>query len=151
MPAGRPSGYSPEVTAEICSRIAEGQSLRTICADEAMPGMRTVFQWLADHQEFQQQYARAREAQADAFAEEILEIADDASNDWMERLDEDSKSIGWQLNGEHVQRSKLRVDSRKWLASKMAPKRYGEKLELAGDPKAPLVPVLNVSVSKRGD
>jgi hypothetical protein len=70
---------------------------------------------------------RAREEQADYFAEEILEIADDATNDWMERRDREGNNIGWQENGEAMQRSRLRVDARKWLMSKMAPKKYGEK------------------------
>lgn len=75
-----------------------------------------------------EQYARAREAGLDAMAEEILEISDDATNDWMERNGKDSP--GWALNGENVQRSKLRVDARKWLLSKMAPKKYGERVEV---------------------
>jgi hypothetical protein len=84
-----------------------------------------------------QQYARAREVQADTLVDEILEIADDGTNDWMAREGKDGEA-GWALNGEHVQRSKLRVDSRKWFASKVAPKKYGEKLELAGDKENPL-------------
>jgi hypothetical protein len=61
--------------------------------------------------------------------EEILDIADDGSNDWMEKLDKDGKSVGWAVNGEAVQRSKLRVDARKWIASKLKPKKYGDKLD----------------------
>ena len=69
----------------------------------------------------------SNEAQADALAEETLEIADDGKNDWM--LDNDPDNPGYKLNGEHVQRSRLRVDARKWFASKVAPKKYGEKVE----------------------
>ena len=79
---------------------------------------------------------------ADALVEESLEISDDGTNDWMARRSEAEKgagvTTGWVLNGEHVQRSRLRVDTRRWYASKIAPKKYGEKLELAGDPKAPI-------------
>lgn len=103
-----------------------------------MPSKSAILKWLTEHPEFVDQYARAREAQADHFAEEILEIADDASNDWMERKGEGDESGGWALNGEHIQRSRLRVDSRKWLMSKMAPKKYGDKLALAGDEDNPI-------------
>lgn len=128
--AGRPSTYSEEIAAKICSLIADGQSLRSICKADNMPASSTVFLWLASHKDFSEQYARARDAQAEALAEEILEISDDGTNDWMERKGEDGESLGWQLNGEHVQRSRLRVDARKWLASKLAPKKYGERLDV---------------------
>lgn len=71
-------------------------------------------------------------------ADEILEISDDGSNDWMERLGKEGEPAGWQLNGEHVQRSRLRVDTRKWILSKLAPKRYGDKLQHTGDGGGPI-------------
>lgn len=80
---------------------------------------------------------RAREAQADYLADETIEIADNAQNDWMEAR-ESEQSEGWKLNGEHVQRSKLRIDTRRWFASKIAPRKYGEAVKLQGDPDAPL-------------
>jgi hypothetical protein len=135
---GRPSGYSKEIAEIICSRLASGESLRAICRDEHMPSQSMVFRWLETNLPFREQYARAREAQADTLVDEILEISDDGSNDWMERHNAEGENIGWQLNGEHVQRSRLRVDSRKWFASKVAPKKYGDKLELAGDRENPL-------------
>jgi len=73
----------------------------------------------------------------DALAEEILEISDDGSNDWMERKRQDG-SVETVLNSEHINRSRLRVDSRKWLLSKMAPKKYGDRIEIAGDKENPL-------------
>src|SRR5436853_6196862 len=76
MPQGRPSDYTLETALEICARLADGQSLRAICRDEAMPDARTVFRWLEANESFRQQYARAREAQADALADEIVDIAD---------------------------------------------------------------------------
>lgn len=93
-----------------------------------MPCAATVFKWLRVHPEFVEQYARAKEEQADALAEELLDIADDGSNDWMERRNSDDGATGWQLNGEHIQRSRLRVDTRKWIASKLKPKKYGERI-----------------------
>lgn len=129
--AGRPSDYTSEKAAEICALIAEGHSLRQIEAIEGMPNRRTILRWLDRHEEFRPQYARAREAQAEHFADEILEISDDGSNDWMRRTGKDREEQ-WVANGEHIQRSRLRVDARKWLMSKMAPKKYGEKIQHAG-------------------
>lgn len=129
--AGRPSDYTQETAAAICARIASGESLRTICETESMPASSTVFLWLSKHAEFSEQYARAREAQTEALAEDILEIADDARNDWMERKHGDV--VSWVENGEAMQRSRLRVDARKWLMAKMAPKKYGDKVAIGGD------------------
>ena len=129
MPAGRPSEYSTETADEFCARIAEGESLRTICLDGHMPALTTIFRWMRTHEDFRQQYARAKEQQADAMAEEIIDIADDATNDWMEKHDQHGNSIGYQLNGDHVQRSKLRIESRKWLMGKLKPKKYGDKVQ----------------------
>ena len=88
---GRPTTYSPELADLICDRIVQGDSLRAISADEGFPCVATVFNWLRRHKEFLEQYARAKEEQADAFAEEILDIADDGSNDWMEKTHGDKK------------------------------------------------------------
>jgi hypothetical protein len=72
----------------------------------------------------------AREIQAHTLADELLEISDDGSNDWMERKGKDERG-GWELNGENIQRSRVRIDTRKWLLSKMLPKVYGDKTEVA--------------------
>jgi len=93
-----------------------------------MPCASTVFKWLTEKPEFTEQYARAKEESSDALFEELLDIADDGRNDWMEKLDSEGNMIGWQLNGEHIHRSKLRVDSRKWMMSKLKPKKYGERI-----------------------
>lgn len=132
---GRPTLYSPDLADAICARLADGESLRSVCADEDMPAASTVFNWLRTKPEFVEQYARAKEEAADAFAEEMLDIADDGSNDWMERFGKEGESVGWQLNGEHVQRSRLRIDTRKWLASKLKPKKYAERssVDLSGE------------------
>lgn len=127
---GRPSTFTEETAAAICAKLAEGESLRSICRDDDMPGLSTVFQWLAARPVFAEQYARAREAQADALFEDILEIADDGRNDWMERRGEDD--AGWVVNGEHLQRSRLRIDARKWMAGKLRPKTYGDKSLIEG-------------------
>jgi hypothetical protein len=93
-----------------------------------MPCVATIFNWLRTQEGFLEQYEKAKEMQADSLAEDILDIADDGSNDWMERHDKEGENIGWQLNGEHVQRSRLRIDSRKWIASKLKAKKYGDKI-----------------------
>ena len=124
---GRPSKYSQKVADAICQRLATGETLRSICRDPAMPQEATVRKWaLEDREGFYAQYARARDLGLDAMADELFDIADDGTNDWMER----HGSEGYVLNGENVSRSRLRVDTRKWYLSKLAPKRYGEKLEV---------------------
>jgi hypothetical protein len=112
----------------ICERLAQGQSLVEVCAPDDMPSRNTVYTWLARYPEFHDRYARARQVQADALFDEILEIADDAQNDWMERNGADD--VGYQLNGENIQRSRLRIDARKWMAGKLRPKVYGDKQEI---------------------
>ncbi len=115
-PVGRPTTYSQETADKICELIARGMSLRAICVSGDMPASGTVHRWLAEHAEFQEQYAHAREEQADSFADEIVEIADSVPAD----------------NAE-VAKAKLQIDARKWKAAKLAPKKYGDKLELDGD------------------
>lgn len=137
----RPSDYSPELALSICERLVIGESLRAICREESMPGLSTVFRWLEQDQGFREQYARARDIQADTFADEITEIADDGSNDWMERKNAEGENIGWQVNGEHIQRSRVRIDTRKWIASKLKPKKYGDKLAVGGAEDLPPVSI----------
>lgn len=119
---GRPSSYSPEIAERICERLIEGESLRKICLADDMPSAAAVCRWLGENEQFRDQYARARDAQADTLADEILDIADDGSNDFM---GEDEA-----YNGDAVQRSKLRVDARKWIAAKLKPKKYGDRLDV---------------------
>lgn len=136
---GRPSDYTQELADRICEQLAEGKSLRSICRADDMPEARTVFRWLRIHEEFCQQYTRAKEESADAHSEDMLDIADDASNDWMAANDPDNP--GYRVNGEHIQRSRLRIETRKWLASKLKPKKYGDRvgLEHSGPDGSPLI------------
>lgn len=133
---GAPSIYSDALAQAICNHIANCVPLRAIAAMEGMPDTATIMRWLADDgkPEFREQYARAREAQADKMAEDILTIADEECT--MVRADKHgSKDDDGEGNTEvvfdatAVARNKLRVDARKWLASKMAPKKYGDKLQ----------------------
>jgi hypothetical protein len=122
---GRPTSYTARVGETICDRIAEGESLVSICRETGMPAYRTVMGWLTKGEEgqetytaFAHNYARARENQAERYAQEVIEIAD-TETDW--------------------NRARVRIDARKWAAGKMLPKRYGtDRIEHAGDAAAPL-------------
>jgi len=127
--AGRPTDYSDELIDRICQKIAtSSKGLHFICKSEPdFPAFSTVFRWLKEEDKaaFKDKYARAREAQAEYLADEIIEIADDSRNDTQEN--EDGEEI---VNHDHIQRAKLRVDTRKWKASKLYPKKYGEKVDI---------------------
>jgi len=122
----RPEIYSKEIANKICARIASSsKSLRTICKDEGMPDVATVLRWLRDDKDgFCTQYTRAKEEQADFMIEEMIDIADDGTNDFIDT------EKGKQENKEVVNRSRLRVDTRKWIASKLKPKKYGDKVDV---------------------
>lgn len=144
---GRPSAFAQALADKICERLASGESLRSICRDEDMPNERTVRRWVYDDVEgFSPQYARARDIGLDSMADELLEIADDGTNDWMERQGKDGESY-YVANGEAMGRSRLRVDTRKWLLSKIAPKRYGDSIAVTGADGGALV----VEIVKFGD
>lgn len=116
-PTGRPSSYSEKTGGEICARLSEGESLRSICRDEGMPHVVTVLRWLADprHAAFRIQYEEARAAGLEHKADEILEIADAAV------AAGDSAAVAKQ---------RLQIDARKWVLSKLAPKKYGDSAVL---------------------
>ncbi len=120
----RPSAYTKSLATIICNRLADGESLRKICLSENMPSKTSVFRWLENNKEFRAQYARAREIQADALFDECLDIADEVCNDI--QIDKDGNE---RTDNEAIQRSKLRIDTRKWIAGKLRPKVYGDKQE----------------------
>lgn len=132
----RPSSYTKKIGIDICNRIAKGESVRTICADEKMPSAASVYNWLLDEdkKEFLEHYEKAKNVQAELMFEELLEIADDGTNDWEERETANGSYIA--LNAEAIGRSRLRVDTRKWYLSKVLPKKYGDKMDLTSDGKA---------------
>lgn len=122
-PGGRPPLYNIELAEEVCDAIASGyKSLKTLCRQNPhWPSERTIRDWNRNIKEFSHMYAKAKDDQSELFVEEILEIADDGSNDYYE-----NNKGEMVLDSEHVQRSRLRVDSRKWIASKYKPKKYGD-------------------------
>lgn len=129
--AGRPTKYDPIIADNICEQIATtSKSMKTICNDLVVP-VGTVLGWLGKEKQFQENYARAKDQQADLLAEEVLEIADDGTNDYMTIVKGD---VSYNVEDrEVVSRSKLRVEARKWIASKLKPKKYGDKLDVTSD------------------
>jgi CRISPR/Cas system-associated endonuclease Cas3-HD len=134
----RPTNYTEEQADLICEKIATSNfSMKSICEQLDIP-VGTVLAWLHREPTFQEKYARAKEMQADLLAEEILDIADDGSNDFMTIVKGDQE---YEVeNKEFVNRSRLRVDSRKWIASKLKPKKYGDRItqEITGANGGPL-------------
>ena len=139
---GRPSTYDPAVATKICEQLSEGISLREICRQEGMPPWQTVYSWMERDASLVEAIARAREIGYDALAEECLKIADDGTNDYVEG------ERGPQLNSEHIQRSKLRIETRLKLLAKWSPKRYGERVQVAGDADSPLKVEAEVQAEK---
>ena len=129
----KPKPYDPKLGDEICDRLVDGESLRSITRDDHMPNASTVFKWLNENEVFAKQYAHAREAQADTLADEILDIADDKTNDTEMVRSKDGEELYEKANTEWINRSRLRVDSRKWIASKLKPKKYGDKLDVTSN------------------
>ena len=122
------SNFSQDIVDEIDRRMSAGEPLDCICRTPGMPARRTVDDWRKRMPEVDKQLQRAREEGEDAIAADCLAIADDGRNDWMERLGPDGQGVGWQLNGEHSQRSKLRVWTRLQLLAKWNPRKWGEKV-----------------------
>ena len=132
---GRPTIYTDELAAEICRRIVEGESLTRICKDDGMPNVSSVYLWLFKNKDFSNQYARAREDQADTYSDQIVDIGEEIP--MMVITDEDGK-VTKRIDPAGVNRNRLRVDARKWVAAKLKPKKYGDRQILAGDEKAPI-------------
>ena len=127
MPGGRPPyPYSDELADYICAQLALGRPLIHIVRDDGMPSITTVYKWLDERPSFARMYARAREDQADTLADEILAISDDSSAD--AEIDESGRR---RMDAEFVARSRLRVDARKWIAAKLKPRKYGDRIEQA--------------------
>jgi hypothetical protein len=133
--------YDKETAHAVCVRLARGETLRAICRDEEFPPESTVRRWaLEDIDGFAARYAYARQLGLDAMADQLLEIADDGSNDFT--IDSNGNRVA---NNEHINRSRLRVDTRKWYLAKLAPKRYGDKVDVnmgGSEGGAPLITVI---------
>lgn len=143
----RRSEYNQDTATQLCQYLSEGESLRTATTHKGMPSAATVFSWMRTNPEFLKQYEKAKQESTDAMAEEIMDIADNGANDWMEKHYGDN--VVWVTNGEALQRSRLRVDVRKWLMSKMKPKKYGESLDVTSDHKP--IPLLHAIHNNNSD
>lgn len=139
----KPSTYTQATADEIVSRLSEGEPLTQICRDEGMPAKRTVSDWRKAHEDFDEAFLQAREEGFDAIAQDCLSIADDSGGDFTET------PAGQAYNAEHVQRSKLRVDTRLKLLAKWDPRRYGERMTLAGDAENPLTGLTDEQLDAR--
>lgn len=148
--AGAPTKYSQELADKICERIStSSDGLRKICKELNVSTM-TVLRWLDDEDKknFCLHYARAKQDQADFLVSEILEIADDSSGDEIEIDLGDGVKVTKQ-DHEFAARSRLRVDARKWVASKLAPKKYGDKLDVTTDgDKVNTTNILSIEIVK---
>ena len=120
---GRPTDYTAEIAADICERIAGGDTMTKVCGSDGMPDRSTVWRWSEKHPEFRTALARAREQQAWSWADEAVDIADGAGG-------KATGSPGTGEAGAKVQAEKLRVDTRKWLVAKLHPRQFGERVNL---------------------
>jgi len=109
---GRPTILTDRLIDELCQRLSQGVSMRSVCRDDDMPCMATIWRWLRENDNFAKRYTAAKQESADAMIEDILAISDQ---------DDDEESTN---------RSRLRVDTRKWIAAKLRPEKYSEKLDL---------------------
>lgn len=149
---GRPPGdtYTEETGLRICERLAEVGSLRRVCKESGMPSESAVRNWIVNHPDFAEEYARAKAAGIDALVEEALDIADDGTNDFRQVTIGDGQVVD-KLDTDHVSRSKLRVGYRQWLAERMASKKYGVRQDITSNGESikpsEVAPVFNVSLS----
>jgi hypothetical protein len=128
---GRPSKYTPEIAREIVERLSEGTPLWEICRDDHIPAWRTIYDWMERDAELSAWIARARELGQDAIAEDCLRIIDE----------EPTKVVsdgGVRYDSAFVQWQKNRVEQRLKLLAKWNPKRYGDRVQLAGDADQPI-------------
>jgi hypothetical protein len=122
--------YSEDAAIEICSRIASGEALTRVCQDKHLPGIDTVYKWIGENPIFAEHYTRARADQADTIADEIMLIADTEPD---------------------PNRAKVRIDARKWIASKLKPQRYGEKLDISGEISNKITAIRRIIVDDGAD
>lgn len=142
---GRPSIYSDEVADEVCRRLSDGETLNQICADDHLPARPTVLLWVKnDLNGFSDRYARARAALIEFWADQIVDICDTTTLG-VETTTKEDGAIETR-EGDMLGHRKLQIDTRKWLLSKLRPDKYGDKIEIAGDPEKPLIPTVNVTI-----
>lgn len=112
-PVGRPTTYDAKVGEEICWLLIEGKSLRKICERDDMPDRRTVINWMEAHPEFYAKYAKARRLQADLMDDLIIDTAESTNSD-------------------NANASRVKIAAYQWRASRLEPRRYGDKTAIIG-------------------
>lgn len=127
--AGRPTDYSEKLAIDICLRIASGRSVNSICTDKDMPSKTSVYEWLNKHDQFTDMYREAVSQRADYHFDEMLGIADDVIAETAE-----------------VAKAKLRIDTRKWVLSRLNPRKYGDKVDGSEDDDEKTVAPVNVVI-----
>lgn len=129
-PGGRPHTYTPEMAKKICRGIAtSSKGIRRLCKENPdWPSHQAIFEWRLDIPEFGELYAQAKRDQIEFLIDECIDISDDSNDD--EIIDTNGNV---KANAEFIQRSRLRVDTRKWLAAKLAPKLYGDRTHTTQD------------------
>ncbi len=132
--------FNQEIADKVCEELSKGRSLLSISKDDGMPGLTTLRDWEVEHAEHGANSLRARERGCHALAEECVDIADDGERDWEPVKDAEGNIVGIRVDGEHIQRSKLRIDTRMRLIGKWLPKVYGDKVqaEVSGPNGGPL-------------
>lgn len=141
-PRGNQTKYTDALATEILVRMAGGLTVNQVCRQLETEGTKiapsTVRLWVLDNRQgFAERYARAREMTLEFWADECVDIADDGTNDWVERKSKEGETFTV-VDHEHISRSKVRIDTRKWLLSKLKPDRYGDKLQVGGDADKPI-------------
>lgn len=124
----RPTGFNQRIADVICERLASGLSLRAICRNKGMPSKSSVFKWLGENSTFSDQYARAREAQADLLVDEMVAIADQPKVGTKTKRTSDGKVETTTFD--MTEHRRLQIETRKWVAARMRPKKYGDKLDV---------------------
>ncbi len=144
MSVGRPSKYSDELADRICEAVATtARGIDHICRDHGFPDPCTIDRWLASNETFRGKFARAKERQAELLAYQGLEIADDSRNDT--QFDDEGNEI---VNHDHIARAKLRIEQRRWLAAKLAPRKFSDKVqtEVTGADGGPLAMTFDATI-----
>lgn len=125
-PKGRPSIYTDNIFNSICDQLADGKSLKRICEADDMPDKATFYNWINNNQDLLDKYARAKDDASDALAEDIQNIADDV------------------LSGKYEpNNARVAIDAKKWIASKLKPKKYGDKIDMTTNGKDLPTPILS--------
>jgi len=119
--ANRPAELTNEQTDELLACLTDGRSLLSICEGDEFPSYRTIMRRIQNDPSFKERHDLARRIQAERFVDEIVTIADDGRNDTY--TDQDGKKV---VDYDNINRARLRVDARKWIAAKMLPAKYGD-------------------------